>query len=271
MLQLREYQPELPPHDNPRDLIFQKHQERNDSSVPDRHHSDEFVKEMTLATDRIRTLMVDIQDLLEKIQGNAEWITDGQRDGYPGKFFTHEEIETVNTAISDLDLHHYITAFQAPVLKKKTTNVRFQNPVFTHPVTRSMTNASRYNRRQNCIHCNSRRHESADHHTATTVPPMHPLPARPTQRRQNPTPGPSTPARPTQVTTTPRRRRLTRNEKKEEERKRFLEKKRKHSPNVCNHCINGRQCDIADDNARGAFDAHDYFDYDEVTEHNMDD
>jgi hypothetical protein len=266
-LQKRESRIQLPPHANPRDFIFRKHEEVNDSIIPDRRHSDQFIKDTTKDTDDIRALTSKISDLLDRIQGNAEWITDGQRDGYPGKFFTHEETEIMNTAISDLDLHHYVTPLQPPLKKAKTKRLSF--PDYTCPTTRSMTNASRHNRRQRCIHCKGN-HESADHHTATTIPPVHRLPPRPTQRTQDLTPGPSTTSYPSQSTTNARRRRAARYAKKKKEREEFLARKARHSPNQCNRCINGRQCNYAD------FDSDDedhhlgYGDLDDAGIHNLD-
>ena len=175
--------PILPaPHNNPRDFIFRQHEEHNDSVVPDRRHSDEFVKNVNKDTDEIRRLVTDVSDVLDRIQGNAEWITDGQRDGYPGKFFSHEETEVLNTAISDLDLHHYITPVEPQVKRGRSKKRRTTSfPDYTPPTTRSMTNASRRHRRQRCLHCKGN-HESADHHSATAIPPVSHLPPRPSKR-----------------------------------------------------------------------------------------
>jgi hypothetical protein len=238
--------PILPaPHANPRDFIFKQHKEHNDSVIPDRHHSNEFIKNVDKDTDKIRHLATDISDVLDWIQGNAEWITTGQRDGYPGKFFSHDETEVLNTAISNLNLHHYITPVPPPVKRGRSKRRRTTSfPNYTRPTTRSMTNASHHNRRQRCIHIKGN-HESADHHSATAIPPVHHLPARPTQRSQDPTPGPSTTPHPTQPTPNACRRHAARHAKKRKEREEFLARKARHSPNQCNRCINGHHCNYA--------------------------
>ena len=241
---------EIPLHTNLRDFVFRKHKEVNDSVVPDWCHSNQFVKDVNKDTDEIRQLTTTISDLLDRIQGNAEWITDGQRDGYPGKFFTHKETETMNTAISDLDLHHYITPVPPPVkrgwMRQRQWVASF--PDYTRPTTRSMTNASCCNRRQHCIHCKGN-HESANHHSATAIPPVHCLPARPTQCSQDPMPGPSAPSHPTQPTPNACHRCTAHYAKKRKEYEEFLARKACHSPNQCNRCINGHHCDYADINS----------------------
>src|SRR6266550_84794 len=118
-----------------------------------------------------------------------------------------------------------------------------------------MTNATRhYNRRTHCIHCRGK-HTSEDHHLSLTIPPLPTLSARPTPCQCNPTPRPSTTmqGRSGAPTTTTCRRR--RNPPK-------TKKRQPHLASQCNRCINGRQCDAAEDTCNGydGFDDNDHYD-----------
>src|SRR6266550_3254573 len=196
----------------------------------------------------IWNLTGEIQSLLESIQGDVKWTTDRYVDGIPIYQYTGEQLAKVNDAISDLDLHHRICTIWDPVAEptegnKKTSRPHIQTlppPTPTiprrepprRPTTRSMTNATcHYNRRTRCIHCRGK-HASEDHHLSLTIPPLPTLPARPTPRQHNPTPGPSTMMQgrsgaPSPTTTT----RCCRcNPPK-------TKKRQPHSDSQCNRCI----------------------------------
>src|SRR6266576_3415913 len=127
-----------------------------------------------------------------------------------------------------------------------------------------MTNAvPHYNRRTRCIHCRDK-HASEDHHLSLTIPPLPTLPTHPTPCQHNPTPGPSTmmQGHSGAPTTTTRRRRRNLSKTK---------KKQYHSASQCNRCINGQQCDAAEDTRNGydGFNDDDHYDYNDVAEHNL--
>src|SRR6266576_5403295 len=95
-----------------------------------------------------------------------------------------------------------------------------------------MTNATHhYNHQTHCIHCRGQC-ASEDHHLSLTIPPLPTLPACPTPHQRNPTPGPST-------TTQGHSGALT-----------------TATRSQCNRCINGQQCDAAED-TRNRYDGFD--------------
>src|SRR6266550_4735773 len=105
---------------------------------------------------------------------------------------------------------------------------------------------------------------SEDHHLSLTIPSLPTLPAHPTPRQRNPTPRPSTMMQgcsgaPT-TTTCCRRRNPPKTKKRQH-----------HSASQCNRCINGQQCDAAEDTCNGyvGFDDNDHYDYDNVAKHNL--
>ena len=53
----------------------------------------------------IWNLTGQIRTLLESIQGDVEWTTDGYVNGIPIYQYTGKQLAKVNDAISDLDLH----------------------------------------------------------------------------------------------------------------------------------------------------------------------
>src|SRR6266550_4197934 len=99
-----------------------------------------------------------------------------------------------------------------------------------------MTHGTSSHRRctPHCIHCHSKYHHSEDHHLPLTIPAMPTLPARPTPRRRDPTPRPSTQAERRPRAPNPSSRHHPRNPPKK--------KKKRHNHSSCNRCINSRAC-----------------------------
>jgi len=75
---------------------------------PDRHHSETFIRETEQAVGNLFNFITDIKTTLEGVQSNIKWISCGQQLGFRTYTPDQEERNRVNSAISDLDLHHTI-------------------------------------------------------------------------------------------------------------------------------------------------------------------
>src|SRR6266550_9159386 len=175
-----------------------------------------------------------------------------------------EEKNRINSAISDLDLHHMIRPRHERVQKTRELNP-LPELAPRRPITRSMTHGTSSSRRRapRCIHCHSKYHRSEDHHLPLTIPAMPTLPARPTLRRRDPMPGPSTQAERRPRAPNPSSRHHPRNPPKK--------KKKRHDRSSCNQCVNSRACRHAKEEGPDydGFDTGDDYDFDEVAHHNM--
>src|SRR6266550_6220563 len=144
---------------------------------PDCHHSETFIRETEQAVRDLFNLITDVKTTLEGVQSNTEWISCGQQLGFRMYAPDQEERNRINSAISDLDLHHAICPRHERVQKERELNPL---PELTprQPITRSMTHGASSHRRctSRCIHCHSKYHHSEDHHLPLTIPAMPTLP-----------------------------------------------------------------------------------------------
>src|SRR6266576_3161672 len=231
---------------------------------PDRHHSETFIREMEQAIGDLFNLITDIKTTLEGVQSNTEWISCGQQLGFRTYTPNQEERNRINSAISDLDLHRTVHPRHERVQKERELNP-LPELAPRRPVTRSMNHGTSSHRRRTprCIHSHSKYHRSDDHHRPLTIPTMPTLPARPTPRRRDPMPGPSTQAERCPRAPNPSSRRCPRNLPKK--------KKKRHDRSSCNQCVNSCACRYAEEEGPDydGFDTGDDYDFDEVTHHNM--
>src|SRR6266550_9032604 len=70
----------------------------------------------------IWNLTGQIQTLLESIQGDVKWTTDGYVDRIPIYQYTGEQLAKVNDAISDLNLHCRIHTIWDPIAEPTKGN-----------------------------------------------------------------------------------------------------------------------------------------------------
>ncbi len=231
---------------------------------PDRHHSKTFIRETEQAVGDLFNLITDIKTTLEGVQSNTEWISCGQQLGFRTYTPNQEERNRINSAISDLDLHRTVHPRHERVQKERELNP-LPELAPRRPVTRSMNHGTSSHRRRTprCIHCHSKYHRSEDHHLPLTIPAMPTLPARPTPRRRDLTPGLSTQAERRPRAPNPSSRRRPRNPPKK--------KKKRHDRSSCNRCVNSRTCRYAEEEGPDydGFNTGDDYDFDEVAHHNM--
>ncbi len=231
---------------------------------PDRHHSETFIRETEQAVGDLFNLITDTRTTLEGIQSNTEWISCGQQLGFRTYAPDQEEKNRINSAISDLDLHHTIRPHHERVQKTRKLNP-LPELAPRQPITHSMTHGTSSHRRRTprCIHCHSKYHRSEDHHLPLTIPTMPTLPACPTPRRRDPMPGPSAQAERCPRAPNPSSRRRPHDPPKK--------KKKRHDRSLCNRCINSCACCYTEEEGPDydGFDTGDDYDFDEVAHHNM--
>jgi len=115
----------------PENLILTNHWFQSTESTPDRHRATQCLMAADNKSREIWNLTGQIRTLLESIQGDVEWTTDGYVDGIPIYQYTGKQLAKVNDAISDLDLHHRIHTIWDPIAEptegnKKTSQPRIQ-------------------------------------------------------------------------------------------------------------------------------------------------
>ncbi len=76
----------------------------------------------------IWNLTGQIRTLLESIQGDVEWTTDGYVDGIPIYQYTGKQFAKVNDVISDLDLHRRIRTIWDPIVEPAEGNKKTSRP-----------------------------------------------------------------------------------------------------------------------------------------------
>ncbi len=89
---------------------------------PDCHHSETFIRETEQAVGDLFNLITDVKMMLEGVQSNTEWISCGQQLGFRTYAPDLEEKNRINSAISDLDLHHTIRPRHERVQKECELN-----------------------------------------------------------------------------------------------------------------------------------------------------
>ncbi len=77
---------------------------------------------MEQAVGDLFNLITDVKTTLEGVQSNTEWISCGQQLGFRTYAPDQEEKNRINSAISDLDLHHTIRPRHERVQKEHELN-----------------------------------------------------------------------------------------------------------------------------------------------------